>query len=204
MVRFKSRCVVKPLGKIQHIQLPFILTGIQQVIEVDGPDRLPGEVLINYSDYSQGGYEYHYDPEPTVVELNMNYDKLNDPEEVKTLFDPYEELEKEAEDNTEDTMIIPHDVIMEANRQTPESFYENDESYDTMESYYATHNRKRRHKSLQHYLKKTMSDSQKGSSKLKSSSTFRSTPNSSSKKVTDIKHKGRSRLQDYFGGSAIT
>ena len=178
-----------------------MLAVIDRVIEIGGPDRLPGEVLLNYSGYNEGDNDDFFDPEPTEYDLNMNYDKLNDPEELKTLFDPYEELEKEEEDNTEDTMIIPHDVILEVNRQAPENFYENDESY---ESYYATLNRKRRHKSLQHYMKKTMSDSQKGISKLKSSSTTRSTPNSSSRKVTDIKHKSRSRLDDYFGRSAVT
>ena len=175
---------------------------IPQVIEIGGPDRLPGEVMLEgYDDTDNDPY---YDPEPTIYDINLNYDKLNDPEEVKTLFDPYEEMDKEEEDDIEDTMIIPNDVIMEANRQGPESFYEHDESYDTIDSYYATHNRKRRHKSIQHYVKKTTSNSEAEGSKQISSSTLGSTHSSYSRKERDKKHKAIHRLDDYFGGLAVT
>ena len=164
------------------------------------PDRLPGEVVLP-DDYN----DYGYDPTPKIYDINMDYDKL---------FDPYEELEKDKQkDEEEDTMIIPSNVILEANRQEPESFYENDESYDTLDSYYATHNRKRRHKSLQHFVKKTMTDSSKDDSGVSPSPSTNPSSSSNPKlsiisdittKAKRVKHKARRRLDKYFGGLAVT
>ena len=139
---------------ILQITIYFFFTDVQKLIELDGPDYLDGQVMIlddnNDTDTDNA-------PEPTIYEINMDYDKVSDPDAIDSLYDPYEELEKEKEEEEEeDTMIIPSDVIREINRQRPESYYGKDESYDVMDSYYTTHNRKRHHKSFQHFMKKTM------------------------------------------------
>ena len=175
---------------------------IPKVYEIDDPDRLPGEVVLTDPlDYDLTDYY----PYTVNYELNLDYDPVNDPDEIDQLFDPYEDIIEDDKYEEEDNTIIQSDSILADNDHEPNSFYGNDENYDAMDTFYVNYNRKRRHKSLEHLVQKTLSRDVYSS---RSRSIFSSSPSSTTKadkrNVISSKNKGKRRLDDYFGGFAVT